>query len=76
MAELPGGARVPRVFVSALKGEGLELLRARIAEFAVPESALNPAAEPAPEAVGSAPGESAAGEGDEPARTGTYHSHA
>jgi len=75
MAELPGGARVPRVFVSALGGEGLELLRERIAEFAMPEAGLNPAAEPASEAADSAASEPAA-DGDEPARTGTYHSHA
>jgi len=36
MAELPGGARVPRVFVSALTSEGLDVLRARIAEFVAP----------------------------------------
>ena len=75
MAELPGGARVPRVFVSALGGEGLELLRERIAEFAMPEAGLNPDAEPASEAADSAASEPAA-DGDEPARTGTYHSHA
>ena len=40
MAELPGGRRVPRVFVSALTGEGLDLLRARIAEFAAPEAPI------------------------------------
>jgi GTP-binding protein HflX len=76
MAELPGGARVPRVFVSALGGEGLELLRARIAEFAMPEPGLNPAPQPASARLESAPSEPAAGDGDEPARTGTYHSHA
>ena len=75
MAELPGGSRVPRVFVSALGGEGLELLRERIAEFAMPEAGLNPDAEPASEAADSAASEPAA-DGDEPARTGTYHSHA
>ena len=41
MAELPGGARVPRVFVSALTGEGLDVLRERIAEFAAPGAGLN-----------------------------------
>jgi len=76
MAELPGGARVPRVFVSALGGEGLELLRARIAEFAMPEPGLNAAPHPASARLESAPSEPAAGDGDEPARTGTYHSHA
>jgi GTP-binding protein HflX len=76
MAELPGGARVPRVFVSALDGEGLELLRTRIAEFATPGAGLNPAGEPASVDVEVAPDEAPAGDGDEPARTGTYHSHA
>ena len=74
MAELPGGARVPRVFVSALAGEGLDLLRQRIAEAAT--SGLNPPAEPAPVDVVASQGDSPAGEGDEAARTGTYHSHA
>jgi GTP-binding protein HflX len=76
MAELPGGARVPRVFVSALDGEGLELLRTRIAEFATPGAGLNPAGEPASVEIEVAPDEAPAGDGDEPARTGTYHSHA
>jgi GTP-binding protein HflX len=76
MAELPGGARVPRVFVSALTGEGLDLLRERIAEFAAPAPALNPPAEAASERADPARIESPAGDGDEAARTGTYHSHA
>jgi len=76
MAELPGGARVPRVFVSALTGEGLDLLRERIAEFAAPAPALNPPAEAASERGDPARIESPAGDGDEAARTGTYHSHA
>jgi GTP-binding protein HflX len=76
MAELPGGARVPRVFVSALDGEGLDLLRERIAEFTVPGAGLNPPAEPASADLDPARGESPAGDGDEAARTGTYHSHA
>jgi GTPase len=76
MAELPGGARVPRVFVSALTGEGLGLLRERIAEFAAAGAGLNPPAEPAPEVLDPGHGESLAGDGDEAARTGTYHSHA
>jgi len=76
MAELPGGARVPRVFVSALDGEGLDLLKARIADFAVPGSALIPADEPASADLEPAAGESSASDGDEAARTGTYHSHA
>jgi len=76
MAELPGGARVPRVFVSALDGEGLDLLRARIAEFAMPGAGLNAAGEASSGDVDPVASESPAGDGDEPARTGTYHSHA
>jgi GTP-binding protein HflX len=76
MAELPGGARVPRVFVSALTGEGLDLLRERIAEFAAPAAGLNPPAEAASGRLDPARSESPAGDGDEAARTGTYHSHA
>jgi len=75
MAELPGGARVPRVFVSALTGEGLDVLRERIAEFAAPGAGLITPAEPASEDVDQARSESPADD-DEAARTGTYHSHA
>ena len=75
-AELPGGARVPRVFVSAVSGEGLDLLRGRIAGSASSGVALNDAvpATSSEHDAAAAPGE--AGEGDEAARTGTYHSHA
>ena len=76
MAELPGGARVPRVFVSALTGEGLDVLRERIAEFAAPGAGLNPPGEAASWTLDPAHGETQAGDGDEAARTGTYHSHA
>ncbi|HEV7578148.1 MAG TPA: GTPase HflX [Caldimonas sp.] len=76
MAELPGGARVPRIFVSALNGEGLDLLRARIAGFAAPAPALNPALPTALEEADAHASEAAAGDSDEAARTGTYHSHA
>jgi len=76
MAELPGGARVPRIFVSALAGEGLELLRARIAGFAAPGAGLNPPAEAASADFEAPSGESQTGDGGEAARTGTYHSHA
>jgi len=76
MAELPGGARVPRVFVSALTGEGLDVLRGRVAEFAAPEAGLNPPGEAASWTLDPAHGETQAGDGDEAARTGTYHSHA
>jgi GTP-binding protein HflX len=75
MAELPGGARVPRVFVSALSGEGLDLLRARIAELASPDAGLNRPA-PSASADDGMAAEPAGDEGDETARTGTYHSHA
>ena len=50
--------------------------RARIAELAAPEAALNPAAEAASAGLEPVPTESASGEGDETPRTGTYHSHA
>jgi len=76
MAELPGGVRVPRVFVSALAGEGLDLLRARIADVASPRPALNPADAPASVDVEPAAREPSAADDDEAARTGTYHSHA
>jgi GTP-binding protein HflX len=69
-----GAGRVPRVFVSALSGEGLDLLRERIAQAAAGAD-LNAATEPASGDVGVAAPES----GDEEAhshRTGTYHSHA
>jgi len=76
MAELPGGARVPRVFVSALTGEGLDVLRERIAEFAAPGAGLITPAEPASKDLDQARSESPADDDDEAARTGTYHSHA
>jgi GTP-binding protein HflX len=76
MAELPGGARVPRVFVSALNGEGLDLLRARIADFATPAPALNPALSATTGEADAPASEAVAGDSDEAARTGTYHSHA
>jgi GTP-binding protein HflX len=74
-AELPGGARVPRVFVSALTGEGLDLLRAGIAAAAA-GVALNPGVPAAPSVADAEMDEPVVGEGDEAARTGTYHSHA
>jgi GTP-binding protein HflX len=46
--ERPGGVRVPRVFVSALTGEGLDRLREQIVQ-AMPVPALN-AQDPAPSA--------------------------
>ena len=74
-AELPGGARVPRVFVSGITGEGLELLRARIAG-AASDGGLNPDEATATAAAAQTPDEPAAGDGEKATRTGTYHSHA
>ena len=76
MAELPGGARVPRVFVSALTGEGLPLLRERIAEFASAAPGLNAGPEAAPVQSDTAGSDGSRGGGGEDARTGTYDSHA
>ena len=70
-----GAGRVPRVFVSALTGEGLDLLRERIAQAAAGAD-LNGAAEPASGGVGVPAPESGAGEEAQSHRTGTYHSHA
>jgi len=70
-----GAGRVPRVFVSALSGEGLDLLRERIAQAAAGAD-LNGAAEPASGGVGVSAPESGAGEEAQSHRTGTYHSHA
>jgi len=69
-----GSGRVPRVFVSALSGEGLDFLRERIAQAAAGED-LNAAAAPASGDVGVAAPESG-GEDTHSHRTGTYHSHA
>ena len=82
MAELPGGARVARVFVSARSGEGLDLLRWHIAQCAGPgvEAGLNAAAAAScadVDAMSSDPQPIDAGDSrDDDARTGTYHSHA
>ena len=65
---------MPRVFVSAVSGEGLDALRECIADLAVREpgaGGLNRAAGASPEA-GSAPPATTA----EDLRVGTYHSHA
>jgi GTP-binding protein HflX len=67
------GARVPRVFLSARTGEGLELLRERIAAFASGQ-ALNARPVPASPAIDEADG--VGSDGDDVGRTGTYHSHA
>jgi len=69
-----GAGRVPRVFVSALSGEGLDLLRERIAQAAAGAD-LNAAAEPA-SGSGVPATESGADEEAHSHRTGTYHSHA
>jgi len=70
-----GSGRVPRVFVSALSGEGLDLLRERIARAAAGED-LNAAAAPASGDVGVAAPDSSGDEDTDSHRTGTYHSHA
>ena len=74
MIEVDGG-RVARVFVSAASGEGLELLRERIAAFAS-GAGLNAAAASASDDVGDAGAGGAGSDDDLPSRTGTYHSHA
>ncbi len=75
--ELPDGGSAPRVFVSARSGEGLALLRERIAAAIVAAAApaLNASAS-AVSAEGADPAEEESHDGDEAARTGTYHSHA
>jgi GTP-binding protein HflX len=67
------GRRVPRIFVSAASGEGLELLRERIAAFAA-GAGLNAADAAAPAGVDAAG--TPASEDGRSTRTGTYHSHA
>ena len=72
--ELPSGRRVPRLFVSAVSGEGLAALRECVATLAVREpgaGSLNRDAGASPEAGPAAPGD----EGED-LRVGTYHSHA
>ena len=73
--ELASGRRVPRLFVSAVSGEGLAGLRDCIAALAVREPAagadLNRDAGASPEAGPVTD----ADEGDD-LRDGTYHSHA
>ena len=75
--ELGSGRRVPRVFVSALTGEGLDLLRRVVAEAVIGtnDDALKPADAASPVAAPGAlePVESSPSEG---ASTGTYHSRA
>src|SRR5205085_1916218 len=67
--------RVPRVFVSAVSGEGLELLRERIADVASGRALNAPAAAAPGDAGDKVPG-ALGGEEDGSRRTGTYHSHA
>jgi GTP-binding protein HflX len=72
--ELAGGRRVPRLFVSAVSGEGLDALRACIADMAMrsPEAlhGLNP-----PPAASSEDDSALPEAGDErPFLDGTYHS--
>jgi len=72
--ELPSGRRVPRRFVSAVSGEGLDALRACIAELAIREpraDGLNAGPGPSSE-----DGPAGAGDEGEDLRVGTYHSHA
>jgi GTPase len=71
--ELDGGVRVPRVFASALKGQGLDELRGIISEAIAGTLAerLN-----AVEAASSSPAADSADDADiEPRRTGTQHFH-
>ena len=70
-----GSGRVPRVFVSALSGEGLDVLRERIAQAAAGED-LNGAAAAASGEVGATTQESVGDDEADSHRTGTYHSHA
>ena len=75
--ELPGGRRVPRVFASARTGEGLDALRARIAESIRGESSLPPVLNAGSAAAdgGVATGSPEIGDGEgENLRDGTYHS--
>jgi GTP-binding protein HflX len=74
MIELDG-KRVPRIFVSAVTGEGLDLLRERVAAFAS-GAALNAQDVPASGEVGDAAETGASSEDGRTGRTGTYHSHA
>ena len=75
--ELPGGRRVPRVFASARSGEGLDALRARIAEAIAGAAGdpgdLNADATAADEDIAVEPLESGEGDGED-LRDGTYHS--
>jgi len=75
MIEVDGG-RVPRVFVSARSGEGLDTLRERIAAFASGQQRLNAARMPASAAIDETAADGASSDGDDAGRTGTYHSHA
>ena len=72
--ELPSGRRVPRRFVSAVSGEGLDALRACIAELAVREPSADGLK--AADAPSSEDGPAHAGDEGEDLRDGTYHSHA
>jgi GTP-binding protein HflX len=74
MIEVDAG-RVPRVFVSAVSGEGLELLRERVAAIATGTD-LNRIDPVAAEDAGDAGADATGSDDDHPHRTGTYHSHA
>jgi GTP-binding protein HflX len=75
--ELPDGGSAPRVFVSARSGEGLALLRDRVAAAIAASAApaLNAAASAA-SVMGADLVEEEPHGGDQEVRTGTYHSHA
>ncbi len=76
--ELPSGERVARVFVSAQTGEGLDLLRARIAGNATDPTGhdLNADGASSDDSDVEAGPDDEGADRDDLARTGTYHSHA
>jgi GTP-binding protein HflX len=77
--ELPSGRRVVRVFVSAVSGEGLDLLRGLLADAAAGRAlgVLKTSAEPSPESSPtSADAPAIPSESPETQLTGTYHPHA
>jgi len=75
---LPGGRRVPRVFVSARTGEGLGPLREQVAAAAMRGPAepadLNGDAMASPQGIDDEPAAASSDEPGEDRRDGTYHS--
>jgi len=75
---LPGGRRVPRVFVSARTGEGLGQLREQVAAAAMRGPAepadLNGDAMASPQGIDDEPAAASSDEPGEDRRDGTYHS--